>query len=114
MVVDAGEHVEERPLGRRREPDAAGRDDRYAKGRGQIDERLVVGVFVPPEMTLELDEHRLAAEEPDGAIEQPADAVPLPVERRPSDERDQTARRAVEILERQRALAFRGARASCA
>ena len=39
VVVDARQHVEERPLGRRREPDAAGGDDRHPERRGHRDER---------------------------------------------------------------------------
>ncbi len=57
-------------------------------------------------MTLEFDEHRLTAEEPIGAIEQAADAVPLALERRTSDERDQATRRALELVEGEHALAL--------
>ena len=109
VVVHAREHVEERPVGGRREPDAAGRERRHPEGRRQVDEPLVVGVFVAPEMPLHLDVGRAAAEHADHAIEQPADAVAGPIERRAADERHQTARRAVELIDRERALAFRRA-----
>ena len=49
------------------------------------------------------------AEHADEAIEQPADAVAPAVERRAAGERDQAAVVPVELLERQRALAFRRA-----
>ena len=91
VVVNAREHVEQRTVVRRREPDAAGRQDGHAKGRRQIDEPLVVRVFVAPEMPLHLDVHLAAAEHPDQAVEQAADAVPIPVERRAADQRHQPA-----------------------
>ena len=46
---------------------------------------------------------------PTSAIEQAADAVPPAVERRAAGERDEAARAAVQLLERERALAFRRA-----
>ena len=46
---------------------------------------------------------------PTSAIEQAADAERGRVERRAADERDEAAGVAVEIVERQRALAFRRA-----
>ena len=46
---------------------------------------------------------------PTSAIEQAADAVPLAVERRAAGQRDQPGGAAVQLLERQRALAFRRA-----
>ena len=75
VMVDAGEHVEQRPIGGRREADAAGRDDRHAKRRRELDERLVVGFFVAAEVALQLDVDAVAAEQADEAIEQAADAV---------------------------------------
>ena len=54
-MVDAGEHVEQRPLGGRGEPHAAGGDHRHAERRGQGDERLVVGLLVATVVTLQLD-----------------------------------------------------------
>ena len=109
MVVDAREHVEQRPLGRRREADAVGRDGRHAERRRQADERVVVALFVAPQMPLQLDVHAVAAEDADEAIEQAADAVPAAVERGAAGERDEAGGAAVELLERQRAFAFRRA-----
>ena len=51
----------------------------------------------------------IAAEDADEAIEQAADAVPPAVERRAAGERDEPGGAAVELLERQRAFAFRRA-----
>ena len=92
-----------------REPDAVGRDDRHAECRRQIDERLVVRFFVAAEMPLQLDVHAVAAEQADETIDQAADAVAAAVERRAADERDEAAGPAVQILQRQRAFAFRRA-----
>jgi len=60
-------------------------------------------------MTLELDRHRITAEDPDRVIQQAANAVALPVECRASDERDEAARRSLELVDRERAFAFRRA-----
>src|SRR5206468_511394 len=79
------------------------------EGRGERDERLVIRFLVAPQMPLQLDAHVIASEEADDAIEQAADAVAPAVERRAADERDEAARAAVELVERQRALAFRRA-----
>ncbi len=108
-MVEAGEDVEERPLGRRREADAVGRDRRHAEGRRQADERVGVARFVPPKVTLQLDVHAAAAEDADETIEQAADAVPPAVERGAAGERHQAGRAAVELVEPQRAFAFRRA-----
>ncbi len=50
----------------------------------------------------------MTAEEADEAIEQAADAEALRIERRPSHNGHEPAGHAVERLERQRALTFRG------
>ena len=113
-MVNAREHVEERPLGRRREPDAVGRDDRHVEGRGQIDERLVVGFFVAAEVTLQLDVHAVAAEQADEAIEQAADAVAAAVERRAADERDEAAGRSRRDPRASARLRLSARAASCA
>ena len=81
----------------------------HAKRRRQLDERLVVRVFVAPAVALQLDEQLLAAEQADQTVDEAADAVPMPAERRAAGQRDQPADVAVQILERQRALAFRRA-----
>ena len=108
-MVDAREDVEQRPLGRRGEADAVGGDRRHAERRRQRDERVVVALLVAPKMPLQLDVHAVAAEDADEAIEQAADTVPPAVERRAAGQRDEAGRAAVELLERQRPLAFRRA-----
>ena len=60
-------------------------------------------------MPLQLDVRAIAAEDADEAIEQAADAEPARVERRAAGQRDEAGGGAVEIVERQRALAFRRA-----
>jgi hypothetical protein len=55
---------------------------------------------------LQLDIDAAAAEDADEAIEEAADAVPPRVEHRAPGERDQTGGAAVELVERQRPLAF--------
>ena len=109
-----GEHVEERPRRRRREADAVGGDGGHAKRRRQRHERGGVGFFVAPEVPLQLDVDAVAAEDADQAIEQAADAVAPAVERRAAGERDEPARAAVEVVERQRAFALSARAASCA
>ena len=116
LVADAGEDVEQRPILRRGEADAVGREQRHVIRRGQRDERLVVGLLVALQVPLQLDVEAIAAEHADQAIEQPADAVPR-VRRRARRGRParQAAGRAVEILEAERAagrrdLALRRAR----
>jgi hypothetical protein len=61
------------------------------------------------EVALQLDEHVGAAENADEAVEQPADAVLARVEQRAAAERDEPLGAAVELLERERPLPFRGA-----
>ena len=60
-------------------------------------------------MPLQLDVDAVAAEDADEAIEQAADAVPPAVERRAAGQRDEPGGAAVQLLERQRAFAFRRA-----
>ena len=110
VVMDAGQDVEQRPRSRRRKPDAVGRKKRRAKGRGQRDQRLVVGLFLAAKMPLQLHVHAVAAEQPDEPLEQPADAVAPGVERGAAGERHESRGAAVQILQRQRALAFRRAK----
>ena len=114
VMVDAGEDVEQRPLGRRREADAVGRDRRHAERRRQADERLVVALFVAAEMPLQLDVDAIAAEDADEAIEQAADAVAPAVERGAAGERDEAGRAAVELLERRARLRLSARASSCA
>ena len=87
--------------------DAVGSDGGHAERRRERHERGGVGFFVAPEVSLQLEIDAAAAEDADQAIEQAADAVAPAVERRAAGERDESARAAVEIIERQRAFALR-------
>ena len=107
--MDAGEHVEQRPLARIGEAHAVGCDNRHVKRPGDIDEHAVVGVFVAQQMALNFDIHIAAAEQSDERIDQPADAVLLEPEQLAPGKRDEAARLPVEIGKRQRAFAFRRA-----
>ena len=109
VMANAGHDIEQRPLRGRREPDAVGRDDRHVERRREIDERLVVRFFVAAEVPLQLDVHAVAAEQADETIHQAADAAAAAVEGRAAGERDEAAGAAVQILERERAFAFRRA-----
>ncbi len=109
VMVNAGEDVEQRPRLRRVEADAVGRQRRHAERLRQADERRDVALFVAAKMPLELDVHAIAAENADEAIEHPAHTVSTPVERRAPGERDEPGGAPVQLLERQRAFAFRRA-----
>ena len=109
VMVDARQDVEQRPLGWRREADAAGGDDRYPERRGHRGQRLVVGFLVSAGMPLQLDVRAIAAEETDEAIEQAAHAEAACIERRAACQRDEAGGEAVELVERERAPAFRRA-----
>ena len=77
VLADRGQHVEQRPLLRRGEADAAGGDERHAKRLGEADQRVVVVFLIALQVPLQLDEGVAAAEHADDAIEQAADAEPL-------------------------------------
>ena len=77
------------------------------KSARDIDQHPVVGLFVAQEMALNLDIDIAAPEHADERIDQPADAVFLETEQVAPRERDEPACLAVELVERQRALAFR-------
>ena len=109
LVVDAGEHVEQRTLARIGKPHAVGRDERHVKRAGDVGQRAVVGLFVAQEMALQLDIHAVAPEQPDERIDEPADAVLLEPQQLASGERDEPARLPVELVECERPLTFRRA-----
>jgi len=69
------------------------------KGVSQLDERLVVDLLVAPEMPLQLDVDAVAAEDPDEAVDEAADAELMSCQRRAADERDEAADVSVEIVE---------------
>ena len=71
---------------------------------------IVVVVFLLAlQMALHLDVDCCAPEDADQPVEQPADAEAIGLQQRPPGQRDEPADVAVEILERERALAFRRA-----
>ncbi len=109
LVMDAGEHVEQRPLGRIGEAHAVGRDDRHMERAGHINQHPVVGFFVAQEMALHLDKHVAAPEHTDERIDQSADAVFLKPQQIAPRQRNEPTGVPVELVERQRALAFRRA-----
>jgi hypothetical protein len=106
-VVNAGEHVEQRPIGRLRKAHVVGRDDRHAERARQRIERDVGRFFITQQVPLQLHVHVAAPEQPDEAIEQAADAVLRRVEDGTAGERDESGRIAFDFLQCERAFAFR-------
>ncbi len=107
LVADAGEHVVERAILRRREAHAVGGHHRDVKRGRQRDQRLVVGLLVPDEMPLQLQVDVRPAEQADQAIHQAAHAVAPAAQRLAPDERHHPGGVAVQLVERQRPLALR-------
>ena len=107
VLANGGEHVEERPIVGRSKPHAAGRHQRHAKGVGEAHQRVVVVFLIAAQMPLQFDVHIAATEQPDQPIEQAADAVAIGQQQRPTRQRHQPAGQALEIVERERAFAFR-------
>ncbi len=107
LVTHTGQDIVERAIRRRGEPYAVGRQERHAIGRRESRQRLRVGFLIPEEMPLHLDVDVARTEQAKEPIEHPADPVPPAVERRPAGERDESARRAIEILERECTFALR-------
>ncbi len=105
-MPDAGQDIVERAIRRLGEADAVGRDDRQVERGRQIAQRVIAGFFVAEQVALQLEIHAVATEEADEAIDQPADAKARRVQHGPSAQRDEPDRRAVQIVERQRALSF--------
>ena len=77
-------------------------------------QRVIVRFLVAQQMPLQLDRDAAGAEHADQPIDQAADAEARPVDRGAPDQRHQPADMAVEIVERERALAFRRRAASSA
>ncbi len=109
VLANRGQHVEQRPLFRRGKADAAGRDERHAKRLGETDQRVVVVFLIALQVPLQLDAGIAAAEDADDAIEQAADAEALGAQQRAAGHGDEAGGEAVELVERERALAFRRA-----
>ena len=105
-MPDAGEHVIERARVRGGKPDAVGRHERHTKRGAEIDERRKIRRVRAAEVTLQLDPDLLPAEGSHESIDQPADAVPLGVERFAANERDEAARLSRQIFERDARLAL--------
>ena len=57
LVADACEEIVERSIVDDRKPYAVGRHDRHVERRGQRDQRLIIGFFVPQQVPLQLDIH---------------------------------------------------------
>ena len=108
LVTDAGQHVVERTAGRVGEADTVGCDHRHVERGGQVAQRSVVGFFLAQQVPLQLDPRVRGAEDPDDAVDEAADAELPSIERGAADERDEPANLAVEFLERERPLPFRG------
>ena len=107
VMMDAGEHVEQRPRLRRREPDAVGDEGRHAERRGQLRQRLVRRLLVAAVMPLQLDVGAIAAEDADQAIDQPADAEASGRRARRGPPARRAPRRPVELVERERPFSLR-------
>jgi hypothetical protein len=107
LVADAGQDVVERTIGRLREADAIRTDEGNMKSGREIEQPMVVCLFVAPEMALELDVHVLAPEDADETIDQAADAVPRARKRLAADERDEAAGVPVQLLEPKRSRPLR-------
>jgi hypothetical protein len=76
---------------------------------GEIAQRVVVGLFVAPQMALQLEIRVRAAEDANEAIDEAADAEARAVHHRAAAERDEAGRLPVQLVERQHALALGGA-----
>jgi hypothetical protein len=69
VVPHAGEHVEERAIGRRCAPHIVGRNNRHAKSVSELGQRRVFTFLVAQEMALQLDAYVGATKEADQSIE---------------------------------------------
>ena len=74
LVTDAGEDVVQRPIDRLRKAHAVGGDDRQMERRREIDQGMIVGLFVPEQVTLQLDRDPAGAEHSHESIDEAADA----------------------------------------
>jgi hypothetical protein len=110
LVPDAREHVVERPVDWFRESHAVGGDDRQMKRRGEVQQRVIVRFLVAKQMTLELDAHVVGAERADQPIDQAAHTKPRGVDCGTTGQRNETADVSIELVERERSLAFRRAK----
>ena len=108
FMTDAREHVVERPGGDIGKAHAVGGDDRQVKCRRQIAQRVIVGLFIAEQMPLQLDADIRSTERPDQAIDDSPDAIPRPVDDRAAGQRDEPAYGAIEVVQRERPLAFGG------
>ena len=109
VFANRGQHVEQRPLFGRGKADAAGGHQRHAKRLGEAHQRVVVVFLIALQVALQLHKNIVAAEDADQAIEQAADAEPLGAEERAAGHGNEAGDAAVELVDGQRALAFRRA-----
>ncbi len=107
LVTDAGEHVEEGTIGYVGKAHAVGGDDRKMKCRREVAQQVVVGFFVAQQVALQFDADIRCAEGANQTIDEAANAVPRAIDHGTAGQRDETADRTVECVERQRALTFR-------
>ncbi len=107
MVPHAGEHIEQRSIGRCGAPYVVGGDNRHTKPAGELGQRRVFTFLVAQEMALQLDAHVAAPEEADQSIEQATHTVVACVEHGPARQCHQPGRETVELLESKRSFALR-------
>ena len=114
VVMDAREHVEQRPIARlaKRTPLVAMTGTRKARQRRSS--ATLSDSSSRSRCRCSSTQTLVAAEEADETIEQAAHAVLLRIEHRPPGQRDEPGGEAVELLDRQRALPFRARASSCA
>ena len=109
LVADAGEHVEQRPVRGRREPDAVGGDHRHVERGRQREQRLVVGLLVANQVALQFEADVRPSEDPDQPVDQAAHAVAPAAQRLAPGQRHEPPGLSLELVERQHPLAFRRA-----
>ena len=79
-MANTCQYVEQRALGGLGEPYPVGSHHRHTKRPCERLQRHVLRLVVSQQMTLQFDAHVTASEDPDEAIQQPADTVVLAVE----------------------------------
>jgi hypothetical protein len=109
LVTDAGEDVEQPAVGRLGEADAVGGDDRHAERRRQLGQQGVPRFLIAQQVPLQLGVDICPAEDPDDAIntggEEAGRRGDKPIT---TYEGNEAKRVAIELVEQQRPLPFRG------
>ncbi len=109
VLANRGQHVEQRPLFGRGKAHAAGGHERHAKRFRETHQRVVVVFLIAMQVALQLDKNIVAAEDADHAIEQAADAEAVGAQQRAAGHGNEAGDAAVELVDSERALAFRRA-----